>query len=117
MYLNINQLDFACLSAGVPHDCLPGRAKSADKADILPSQNAACPQFQPNEFRMAIAINIGVMLARRKMSIIQLADRVGITMANISVLKNGKAKAIRLSTLDAVCKALECQPGDILETK
>jgi len=64
---------------------------------------------------MAIIINIDVMLARRKMSVTELADRVGITMANISVLKNGKVKAIRLSTLDAICRALECQPGDILE--
>ena len=57
------------------------------------------------------------MLAKRKMSVTELADRVGITIANISVLKNGKAKAIRLSTLEAICKALECQPGDILEYK
>ena len=64
---------------------------------------------------MAIIINIDVMLAKRKMSVTELADRVGITMANISILKNGKAKAIRLSTLEAICKALECQPGDILE--
>jgi putative transcriptional regulator len=64
---------------------------------------------------MAIIINIDVMLARRKMSVTELAEKVGITMANISVLKNGKAKAIRFSTLEAVCKALECQPGDILE--
>ncbi|HEX2641166.1 MAG TPA: helix-turn-helix transcriptional regulator [Pyrinomonadaceae bacterium] len=64
---------------------------------------------------MAIIINIDVMLARRKMSVTELADRVGITMANISVLKNGKVKAIRLSTLDAICRALQCQPGDILE--
>jgi putative transcriptional regulator len=63
---------------------------------------------------MAIIINI-VMLAKRKMSVTELADRVGITMANISVLKNGKVKAIRLSTLDAICKALACQLGDILE--
>jgi putative transcriptional regulator len=66
---------------------------------------------------MAIIINIDVMLAKRKMSVTALADKVGITMANISVLKNGKAKAIRLSTLEAICKALECQPGDILEYK
>lgn len=66
---------------------------------------------------MAIIINIDVMLAKRKMSVTELAGKVGITMANLSVLKNGKAKAIRLSTLDAVCKALECQPGDILEYK
>jgi putative transcriptional regulator len=55
------------------------------------------------------------MLAKRKMSVTELAEKVGITMANISVLKNGKAKAIRLSTLEAICKALQCQPGDILE--
>ena len=66
---------------------------------------------------MAIIINIDVMLARRKMSVTELAERVGITMANISVLKNGKARAIRFSTLEAICKALQCQPGDILEFK
>jgi putative transcriptional regulator len=64
---------------------------------------------------MAIIINIDVMLARRKMSVTELAEKVGITIANISVLKNGKAKAIRFSTLEAICKALDCQPGDILE--
>ena len=64
-----------------------------------------------------IIINIDVMLAKRKMSVTQLAKKVGITMANISVLKNGKAKAIRFSTLEAACKALDCQPGDILEYK
>lgn len=57
------------------------------------------------------------MLARRKMSVTELTERVGITMANVSVLKNGKAKAIRFSTLQAICKALDCQPGDILEYK
>lgn len=57
------------------------------------------------------------MLAKRKMSVTELTDKVGITMANISILKNGKAKAIRLSTLAAICKALDCQPGDILEYK
>ena len=66
---------------------------------------------------MAIIITIDVMLARRKMSVTELAEKVGITMANISVLKNGKVKAIRLSTMEAVCKALDCQPGDILEYK
>jgi len=55
------------------------------------------------------------MLAKRKMSVTELTERVGITMANLSILKNGKAKAIRFSTLEAICKALECQPGDILE--
>jgi putative transcriptional regulator len=64
---------------------------------------------------MAIIINIDVMLAKRKMSVTELAEKVGITMANISVLKNGKVKAVRLSTLDAICRALTCQPGDILE--
>jgi putative transcriptional regulator len=64
---------------------------------------------------MAIIINIDVMLAKRKMSVTELADKVGITMANISILKNGKAKAIRFSTLEAICEALDCQPGDILQ--
>lgn len=64
---------------------------------------------------MTMIINIDVMLARRKMSVTELSDKVGITMANISILKNGKAKAIRFSTLEAICKALDCQPGDILE--
>jgi len=66
---------------------------------------------------MAIIINIDVMLARRKMRVTELAEKVGITMANVSILKNGKARAIRLSTLEAICEALECQPGDILEYK
>jgi len=64
---------------------------------------------------MAIIINIDVMLAKRKMRDTELAKKVGITMANISILKNGKAKAVRLETLEAICKALDCQPGDILE--
>ena len=64
---------------------------------------------------MSIIINIDVMLAKRKMSVPELSERVGITMANISILKNGKAKAIKLSTLNSICKALNCQPGDILE--
>ena len=64
---------------------------------------------------MSIIINIYVMLAKRKMSVTELSERVGITMANISILKNGKAKAIKLSTLNSICKALNCQPGDILE--
>ena len=62
-----------------------------------------------------IVINIDVMLACRKMSVTELADRVGITLANISVLKNGRARAIKLETLDKICEALDCQPGDILE--
>lgn len=64
---------------------------------------------------MAIIVNIDVMLAKKKMSVTELSEKVGITMANISILKNGKAKAIRFSTLEEICKALECQPGDILE--
>jgi putative transcriptional regulator len=66
---------------------------------------------------MAIEINIDVMLAKRKMSVTELTEKVGITMANISILKNGKARAIRFSTLEAICKALDCQPGDIIEYK
>lgn len=62
-----------------------------------------------------IIINIDVMLAKRKMSVTELSERVGITMANISILKNGKAKAIKISTLAKLCAALDCQPGDILE--
>ena len=62
-----------------------------------------------------IIVNLDVMLARRKMSLTELSERVGLTMANLSVLKTGKAKAVRFSTLDAICRALDCQPGDILE--
>ncbi len=62
-----------------------------------------------------IIINIDVMLAKRKMSVTELSERVGITLPNISVLKNGKAKAIKISTLAKLCEALDCQPGDILE--
>jgi len=64
---------------------------------------------------MSIIINLDVMLAKRKMSLTELSERVGITMANLSVLKTGKAKAIRFSTLETICNALDCQPGDILE--
>ncbi|HHT96767.1 MAG TPA: helix-turn-helix transcriptional regulator [Clostridiales bacterium] len=64
---------------------------------------------------MAIIINIDVMLAKRKMSVTELSEKVGITMANISILKNGKAKAIRLETLNKICESLDCQPGDVLE--
>lgn len=66
---------------------------------------------------MAIEINLNIMLAKRKMSMTELADKVGITLANLSVLKTGKAKAIRFSTLEAICDALDCQPGDIIEYK
>lgn len=64
---------------------------------------------------MAIIINLDVMLAKRKMRLTELSKLVGITMPNLSILKQGKAKAIRLATLDAICSALKCQPGDILE--
>ena len=64
---------------------------------------------------MAIIINIDVMLAKRKMQSQELAEKIGITQANLSILKTGKAKALKLTTLDAICKALDCQPGDLLE--
>jgi putative transcriptional regulator len=64
---------------------------------------------------MTMIVHIDVMLAKRKMSVTELSDKVGITMANLSILKNGKAKAIRFSTLEAICEALDCQPGDILD--
>ncbi|MCM1115821.1 MAG: helix-turn-helix transcriptional regulator [Clostridium sp.] len=64
---------------------------------------------------MAIVVNLDVMLAKRKMSSLELANKIGITQANLSILKTGKAKAIRFSTLEAICKELACQPGDILE--
>lgn len=64
---------------------------------------------------MAIVVNLDVMMAKRKMSLNELSERVGVTLSNLSILKNGKAKAVRFSTLTAICKALDCQPGDILE--
>ena len=64
---------------------------------------------------MTIKVNLDVMLAKRKMSVTELSEKVGITMANLSILKNDKAKAVRFSTLDKICEVLECQPGDILE--
>lgn len=64
---------------------------------------------------MAVVVNLDVMMARRKMSLNELSERVGLTLANLSILKTGKAKAIRFSTLEAICKALDCQPGDLLE--
>ena len=63
---------------------------------------------------MAILVNLDVLLVRRKMSLTQLADRVGITIANLSILKTNKARAMRFSTLDAICRELDCQPGDLL---
>ena len=62
-----------------------------------------------------IVVNLDVMLAKRKMSVTELSERVGITMANISILKNGRAKAVKLSTLEKICAALDCQPGDLLD--
>lgn len=64
---------------------------------------------------MAIIVNLDVMMAKRKMSLNELSEKVGLTLANLSILKTGKAKAVRFSTLDAICKALDCQPGDVLE--
>lgn len=64
---------------------------------------------------MSIVINLDVMLAKRKMSLTELSGKVGVTIANLSILKKGKAKAVRFSTLEAICEALDCQPGDILE--
>ena len=64
---------------------------------------------------MSIIINLDVMLAKRKMSLTELSEKVGVTIANLSILKNGKAKAVRFSTLESICEALDCQPGDILE--
>lgn len=64
---------------------------------------------------MEIIVNLDVMMAKRKMSLNELSEKVGVTLSNLSILKNGKAKAVRFSTLSAICKALECQPGDILE--
>ena len=64
---------------------------------------------------MPIIVNLDVMMAKRKISLNELSDRVGLTLSNLSILKTGKAKAIRFSTLEAICKALDCQPGDVLE--
>lgn len=72
-------------------------------------------QFLKGKVTMAIIINLDVMMAKRKIGLTELAKDVDITLANLSILKNNKAKAVRLSTLDAICKALQCQPGDILE--
>ena len=66
---------------------------------------------------MAIIVNLDVMMAKRKMSLNELSEKVGLTLANLSILKTGKAKAVRFSTLEAICNVLDCQPGDILEFK
>ncbi len=86
------------------------------KDDLLKSPKVSLPAPEEEEnLPGEIVFNIDVMLARRKMSVTELANRVGITMANISILKNGKAKAVKVSTLIRICDALECQPGDLLE--
>ena len=72
-------------------------------------------QETDERYEMGIIVNLDVMMAKRKMSLTELANQVDITLANLSILKNNKAKAVRFSTLEAICKALECQPGDILE--
>ena len=72
-------------------------------------------EFKERQKTMAIIINLDVVMAKRKVGLTELAKKVDITLANLSILKNNKAKAVRLSTLDAICKALQCQPGDILE--
>ena len=66
---------------------------------------------------MPIIVNLDVMMAKRKMSLNELSEKVNLTLANLSILKTGKAKAVRFSTLEAICKALQCQPGDVLEYK
>lgn len=66
---------------------------------------------------MPIIVNLDVMMAKRKMSLNELSEKVGLTLSNLSILKTGKAKAVRFSTLEAICKALDCQPGDLLEMK
>src|SRR6185312_1525161 len=91
------------------------RAANAARPGRRPRRrsNAAEGRAKPGHL-MPIAVDIDVMLARRKMSVGELADRVGITPANLAVLKNGRAKAVRFATLAALCEALECQPGDLL---
>ena len=82
---------------------------------VLLSLEAIARGERFNGLGMAIIVNLDVMLARRKMSLTELSEKVGITMANLSILKKGKAKAVRFSTLEAICQVLDCQPGDILE--
>ena len=82
--------------------CFYARCKSSERSGF-------------NSIIMGIVVNLDVMLAKRKMSLTELSEKVGITMANLSILKKGKAKAIRFSTLELLCRILDCQPGDILE--
>lgn len=88
-------------------------ANAENSANEIPSAENALNEPTADDGR--IIFNIDVMLAKRKMSVTELANRVGITLTNVSVLKNGKAKALKISTLIQLCKALDCQPGDILE--
>lgn len=88
-------------------------AKTENSVNEMPSAEAVIKEPTADDGR--IIFNIDVMLAKRKMSVTELANRVGITLTNVSVLKNGKAKALKISTLIQLCKALDCQPGDILE--
>lgn len=74
-------------------------------------------RWYPKVIAMPIVVNVDVMMAKRKMSLNELSQKVDITLANLSILKTGKAKAVRFSTLEAICKALDCQPGDLLEYK
>ena len=92
----------------------PGNPRSGSR---LRGGSRYAGRTEPHRLRanMPIVLNLDLMLLRRKMSLTELSERVGITMANLSILKQSKAKAIRFSTLEAICKALECQPGDILE--
>ena len=75
----------------------------------------SCQRCAENDFEMSIRINLDMELARKKMSLTELSQRVGVSMTNLSLLKTGKVKAIRFSTLEAICQALDCQPGDLLE--
>lgn len=88
-------------------------ANTENSANKIPAAETAINEPTADDGR--IIFNIDVMLAKRKMSVTELANRVGITLTNVSVLKNGKAKALKISTLIQLCKALDCQPGDILE--
>ena len=88
------------------------RRKTAEKTDFLSNLDfvKGC-----NDNNMPIIINLDVMMAKRKIGLMELADKMGITPANLSILKNNKAKAVRFTTLEQICKILDCQPGDILE--
>ena len=115
--MNLLHIGIAIIGLGV---CAVGAAISvllcgALAPDAQGRGHAGRKTTSPSEVTAMIRINLDVMLAKRKMSLTELAEKVGITLANLSVLKTGKAKAVRFSTLDALCRALACQPGDILE--